>query len=778
MMRVFTILNLICLPALLLLVANNPLGPNKLVTAQEDGATANLMEGFTTEQEDALSKGRESFEFQAEVSRLMDIIINSLYKNREVFLRELISNASDALDKLRFLAVSQSDLMNDTKDMDIKISFNKDANTLTIKDTGIGMTRDDLVNNLGTLAKSGTKKFMEQMQEGGDSNLIGQFGVGFYSVYLVADKVRVVTKNPTDEQYVWESTAESSFTIAKDPRGNTIGRGTEITMFLKEDSSEFLDQSRLTDIVKKHSEFITFPISLYTKTTETVPVEEEEKEPTVNEDGVEVEEEEEEEDKEPKTKQVDKWDWEVLNGNVAIWARDKDEITDEEYQKFYKVISGDHQDAKSWIHFKAEGEVEFKSILYIPEEAGDLYNDYSNRKPGIRLYVKKVLIQDDFEDLLPKYLNFVNGVADSDDLPLNVSRETLQQHKILKVMSKKLVRKVLEMLRKLSNNKSTDSEDDEESEEAKDKIERSDHPYIKFWEQFGKSVKMGVIEDIPNRSKLAKLLRFKSSKSEDGYISLDSYIEDKPEWQKDIYYVACDTMENCKKSPFAEVAIKKGADVLFLDDPIDEYVIQNLADYEGSKLQSLTKEGVKFGDEDEDMLKKRMKMYKDNFKPLTKLIKETLKDKVSKVTISQRLESTPSMIVTGAYGHSANMERIMRAQTFGNPDAMKMMVSQRTLEINPRHPIVTKLNILAQEETPTNEALDLVAALYDTALLNSGFMHDDIEGFSDRMYRMMASNLNLESLELEPELEVPPEPEEEEEDEENLDIEDDTNDEF
>jgi len=724
-----------------------------------------LMEGFTPELEKKVEETKESFVFQAEVSRLMDIIINSLYKNREVFLRELISNASDALDKLRFLAVSNNALMEENKSLDIKISFNEDLKTLTIKDSGIGMTKNELVSNLGTLAKSGTKKFLESMSEGADMGLIGQFGVGFYSVYLVADKVRVITKNPEDEQYIWESTAESSFTVSKDPRGNTLGRGTEITMFLKEDAFEFLKQERLEEIVKKHSEFITFPISLYKKHTEMVevPVSEEEKEKAVDADGLEIEEEEAEKPQ-PKTEKVESWKWDVLNGDIAIWSRDPKEITDEEYQKFYKVISKDTAEAKTWIHFKAEGEVEFKSILYIPESAGNLYDDYSNRKAGVRLYVKKVLIQDDFEDLLPKYLNFIRGVTDSDDLPLNVSRETLQAHKILKVMGKKLVRKVLEMLRKLSlGKKETDGDDDEESESDEKKVSDVDHPYIKFWEQFGKSIKMGVMEDAPNRSKLAKLLRFKSSKSGDGYTSLDAYVAAKPEWQKGIYYIAAESLDAAKKSPFLEVALKKGIEVLYMYDPLDEYTIQNLGDFDGLKLQSLTKEGLKFGDENEDDIKKRTKLYKDTFKPLTAYLKDLLAGKVSKVTVSQRVEKTPSIIVTSQFGHTANMERIMRAQTMGNPDALKGMQAQKTLEINPRHPLVSKLNKLVVSDPDSQKTKDLAYILFDTALLTSGFSHDDTEEFAARMYRTLALGVNIESMELEPEIEIPVEEEEEEE---------------
>lgn len=367
-----------------------------------------------------------------------------------------------------------------------------------------------------------------------------------------------------------ESTADSSFTIAKDPRGNTLGRGTEITMFLKEDALEFLKQERLEEIIKRHSEFITFPIYLHKKTEQVVEKKAEEK-ISESEDGLEVEEEDEEKKSGAQTERIETWDYHKMNGNVAIWSRDKEEITDEEYQKFYKVIAKDNTDASTWIHFKAEGEVEFKSILYVPTESLNLYDEYNNRKAGIRLYVRKVLIQDDFEDLLPRYLNFIRGVVDSDDLPLNVSRETLQQHKLLKIMGKKLVRKVLEMLKKLAAGKVNEEESSEDSESGKDRaVNDADHPYIKFYEQFGKSIKMGVIEDVPNRSKLAKLLRFKSSKSEDKYLSLDEYVANRPEWQKDIYYIAAESIEAAEKSPFMEVARRKDVEVLYLVDPIDE----------------------------------------------------------------------------------------------------------------------------------------------------------------------------------------------------------------
>lgn len=718
--------------------------------ATEASARNFAMDGFSPDLESQVSAGAESFEFQAEVNRLMDIIINSLYKKKEIFLRELISNASDALDKIRFLSVSSSeDVLRDQKDLEIKISFNTDLKTLTIRDTGVGMTRADLVSHLGTVARSGTTNFAEALAEGQATNLIGQFGVGFYSVYLVADKVRVVSKNNNDDQYIWESTADSSFIVSKDPRGNTLGRGSEITLFLKDDAHEFMKQERLEELIQKYSEFITFPIHLYKKSEEVVEVEgggeEDSNEEEADEEDASADLEVNEEETEfssdaPKTEKVDVWDWHRINSNVAIWAREKEEIQDDEYQNFYKSISKDASSASTWIHFKAEGEVEFKSILYVPDSALNLYDDYNNRKAGIRLYVRKVLIQEDFEDLLPRYLNFLKGVVDSDDLPLNVSRETLQQHKILKVMSKKLVRKALEMLRKLA----TDSEESSDEDSA----------YLKFWKEFGKSIKMGIIEDASNRSKLAKLLRFKSSTSEDKFVSLDEYVKNLQSWQSDIYFLAGESDDSILKSPFLEVAKRKNIEVLLLSDPIDEYAMQHLGEYDGHKFQSLSKEGLKFNDEDEEVIKERAKVYKDTFRPLTKYLKDLFGAKIGKVTVSQRVEASPCVIVTGAYGNTANMERIMRAQTFSNPEGMKSMAASRTLELNPRHPIIVELNNLVQNAPDDEKTVDLAHLIYDTALMASGFVQDEVESFTSRMYRTIAGSLNVKSMDLVDEIEV------------------------
>jgi len=754
---------------------------------------------LSAEQEEALASSGETFEFQAEVNRLMDIIINSLYKNKDIFLRELISNGSDALDKIRFMAVSDETALDSKKELEIKISFDKDARTLTITDSGIGMTKADLVANLGTVAKSGTTNFVEALSgDGADLSLIGQFGVGFYSVYLVADKVRVASKNNADDQYIWESTADSSFSIAKDPRGNTLGRGSEITLYLKEDAGEFLDQDRLEELIKRYSEFITFPISLYKSKTETVEIDDDddddEDEEDASEDGdddkdesedededLEVEDEDDEDDgdDEPKTETVTTWSWDRVNVQAAIWSRDTKEVDDGEYKEFYKSISKDYSDPATWIHFRAEGEVEFKSILFVPGQAPyDMYDNYYQKSAQLRLYVRKVLITDEFEDLVPRYLNFLRGVVDSDDLPLNVSRETLQQHKVLKVMGKKLVRKALEMLRKLATQKQDKEEDEEDEDEEKDdeddeEKDDEDDPYLKFWEAFGKNIKLGIIEDAPNRSKLQKLLRFKSNKSGEGWVSLEDYVERMPEWQKNIYYISGESVEAVENSPFLEKLKKKDLEVLYLVDPIDEYAIQHVTEYDGKKLQSVSKEGLSFGDSDEKTEKKRLELYKENYQPLTDYLKKLYESKISKVTVSPRVETTPCILVTSQYGNSANMERIMRSQAFSDPSRSQYMASQKVMEINPRHPIIAELNRKVESDPEGQETADTAWLLYDTALLQSGFAQDDVDAFAMRMYRTMKGALSIDSLELEDEIEVPEEEEEDEdEDEDDFDDED------
>merc|ERR1719478_977920 len=433
---------------------------------------------------DASGPPAEKFEFQAEVTRLMDIIINSLYSNKEIFLREVISNASDALDKIRFLSVTDKEALGsgDAQKLDIKIAADKAKDTLSITDKGIGMTKQDLINNLGTIAKSGTSSFLEKLKEGGDINLIGQFGVGFYSVYLVADKVTVRTKHNDDKQYIWESTADSSFTIKEDPEGNTLGRGSAIPIYLKETKS-----------VEKE-----------------VPVEEEEKK--------EEEKKEGEEASKPKTKKVSEEvvEWNQVNSEKAIWTRSPRDVEDDDYNRFYKTISKDSENPLTKMHFAAEGEIEFRSILFIPSKAPYDLLEGKAKSNAIKLYVRRVFITDEFEDLMPRWLSFIKGVVDSEDLPLNVSREMLQTSKVLRVIKKKLVTKALEMIRKMADEKKKPKGPAEEAEDNEN--------YLKFWKEFNKAIKLGLYEDSSNRTKLAKLLRFQTSKSGDNWTSLEKYI--------------------------------------------------------------------------------------------------------------------------------------------------------------------------------------------------------------------------------------------------------------
>lgn len=677
------------------------------------------------------------------------------------------------------------------------MKFDEEAGTLTITDKGIGMTKQDLIENLGTVAKSGTTQFVEKMAAGADLSMIGQFGVGFYSVYLVADRVVVRSKNDEDVQHIWESSADATFKVGVDPAGNTLGRGTEITLYLKDDAKEYLDADKLEGLIKKYSEFITFPIYLYKSHTETVevPVEEEEEEDVFEGEDLEEEgsaeekEEEEAESEKPKTRTEEKtvWDWELMNPQKAIWSRDKSEITDEEYTNFYKtLVRNSEQEPLTWTHFKAEGEIDFKCILYLPKKAAaDLYEDFYHKKmQNLHLYVRKVLIADSFDDLLPRYLSFVVGVVDSDDLPLNVSREQLSQDKVLKVMGKKIVRKAIEMIKKLAEEgevkeaaeekseqteqaEATETTTEATTEQTETKTEEDNANYIELWEQFGKSLKIGVIEDSANRNKLARLLRYKSSLSEGKWTSLEHYVERMKEWQKQIYYVSGDSVEKVESSMFLDAFKKRGVEVLYFTEPIDEYVAQNLREYSGKSLQDITKEGVEFGDEKE-RAKKLQKEYESRFEVLTSWMKELLGDKVDKVEVTTTLETAPAVLSTSKYGYSATMERIMKSQALQNPEKAKYMKAHKIMMLNPRHPIIANLKNLVEEDGESDVARDLANLLYDSSLMNSGFMIEEPNEFATRLYTLMKESLQLDSLELEPEIELPEEEKDEEEDENTI----------
>ncbi|KAF3796422.1 Endoplasmin-like protein [Nymphaea thermarum] len=698
-----------------------------------------------------LRSNGEKFEFQAEVSRLMDIIINSLYSNKDIFLRELISNASDALDKIRFLSLTDKEVLGEGENtkLEIQIKLDKEKKLLSIRDRGIGMTKEDLIKNLGTIAKSGTSAFVEKMQTGGDLNLIGQFGVGFYSVYLVADYVEVISKHNDDKQYVWESKADGQFAVSEDTWNEPLGRGTEIRLHLREEASEYVQEEKLKELVKRYSEFINFPIYLWAskEVDVEVPADEDEstdEETTESSSSEEEEVEDEDAEKKPKTKTVKEttYEWERLNDVKAIWLRSPKEVSEEEYTKFYQSIAKDFSDEKplAWSHFTAEGDVEFKAVLFVPPKApNDLYESYYNNKSNLKLYVRRVFISDEFDELLPKYLNFLKGLVDSDTLPLNVSREMLQQHSSLKTIKKKLIRKALDMIRRIADEDPDESNEKEEKDAATDS-ENNDKKgqYAKFWKEFGKSIKLGIIEDASNRNRLAKLLRFESTKSEGKLASLDQYISRMKPGQKDIFYLTGSSKEQLEKSPFLERLTKKGYEVIYFMDPVDEYLMQYLMDYEDKKFQNVSKEGLKLGKESKD------KDLKESFKELTKWWKDALSSEgVDSVKVSNRLDQTPCVVVTSKYGWSANMEKIMQSQTLSDSSRQAYMRGKRVLEINPRHPIVKELRERIANDPQDENVKQTAKLMYQTALMESGFMLSDPKDFASRIYDSVKRSLNV-----------------------------------
>ncbi|WP_299378297.1 molecular chaperone HtpG [uncultured Kiloniella sp.] len=635
----------------------------------------------------------EQLSFQAEVSRLLDIVAHSLYSNKEIFLRELISNASDACDKLRYLAVTDGDLMKDDPDFRIDLEIDSNANTLTISDNGIGMNRQELIDNLGTIARSGTSAFMEQMESSKDgSNLIGQFGVGFYSSYMVADKVSVTSRRAGEDQgWQWDSDGKGKFTIAEVEKPV---RGTSITLHLKEEQKEFSEELRLRTIIKTYSDHIPIPIRLKKASPE-------------NEDGS-IE----------NTPEDNETEWETLNSASAIWTRSKSDVTDEQYKEFYHHVAHAYDDPWLREHFRVEGVLEYSGLLYIPgSKPFDLF--HPDRKHGVKLYVRRVFITDDCQELIPAYMRFLKGVIDSEDLPLNISREMLQDNPMLRKIRGGIVKRVLGILEK--------------------KAENEQEEYLKFWENFGSVLKEGLYEDLPQKDALLKLCRFKSIKT-DSWISLADYLENMKEGQEHIYYISGEDEQALRRSPQIEGFKAKDVDVLVLHDPVDEFWVTSINEYEGKGFKSVTRGGADLNKidsaDDKDDSSKDKEEDKAELGALLGYMKLTLEGEVKDIRSSERLTDSAVCLVADEGDMDIHLERILRSHKQVDE------ASKRVLEINPKHDLVKRLSTLIKEDGAAKELEDIAWLLLDQARILEGQVPSDAATFAQRMSRVMGKGLS------------------------------------
>jgi len=629
---------------------------------------------------------QEKLSFQAEVKQILNLVTHSLYSNKEIFLRELISNASDAAEKLRFEALSDSALYENDAELKILVSFNPENHTVTIRDNGIGMSRDEVINNLGTIAKSGTREFLAALAKGtsNDTNLIGQFGVGFYSSFVVAKEVHVKTRRAgmkSDQGVLWISSGEGDYTVESIVKSD---RGTEITLFLKDEEKEFLDGWRLREIIRKYSDHIMLPILMAEQRYEDTEKKED--------DG--------------KTKEAPKL--ETVNKATAIWTMAKKDIKDSDYQEFYKHVAHDFENPLLWSHNFVEGKLEYITLLFIPSRPSfDLWN--AERRNGLKLYVQRVFIMDDAEQLLPNYLRFVRGVVDSKDLPLNVSREILQNNKIIDAIRSGIIKRVLDMLQKLAS-------DDTEK-------------YLSFWKNFGKVLKEGVVEDLANKDAIAKLLRFATTHqdNEDQTVALDEYLTRMPKEQDKIYYIIADNYKTAKNSPHLEIFKKKGIEVLLLNDRIDEWVLNSLTEYAGKKLHSITKGGLELGDLEDKEAKEEVEKAKPQFEAIITQMKKALGESVKEVRITHRLTDSPACLIADEHGMSLHLQRMMEAAGQSMPKGAPI------LEINPEHPIIIRL----KNEQDDNRFAEWTHILFDQALLAEGGQLEDSATFVKRLNALL-----------------------------------------
>ncbi len=634
----------------------------------------------------------ETRTFETEIQDLLKLIAHSLYSNKEIFIRELVSNASDAIDKVRFLSLTDSNLLGSDTHLQIKVTLDSKKNQFIISDNGIGMNKEELIKNIGTIARSGSKEFMKNLDPAkkGDLSFIGQFGVGFYSVFMVASKVSVISKRAGENNaFKWESNGEGSYTIEETSKDS---RGTEIVLDMNDDGKEFLEDWKVRSVIRKFSDFVAYDILMPKIDTRS----------------------EEEKEKDIKEGKIVTSEYEVINSGKALWAQPKDEITDKKYEEFYTHISHDHTAPLTRVHFNQEGIANFTSILYIPSKAP--YDLFTNIEPhGLHLFVKKVFIMDDCKTLLPGYLRFVKGVVDCDDLPLNVSREILQQNKIVEKIKKAITKKIINLLKEMS--------------------EKEPENYLKFWKEFGVVIKEGLYLDYENKDKLADLLRYQSSGlGKDKLVSLKEYISRMKESQKDIYYITCQNLNEGEASPHIEIFNEKGIEVLFMTEPVDEWVVSSLTEYETKKLVSITKGELDLGDLNKKEKEEAKKAEKE-LKNVSEIFRKFFQDKIKEVRTTSRLKSSPCCIVADVGDMGANMEKLMK---LANKEAP---LSKKILEINPEHPVIKNLQKIADENAKNPRLEDWVKLLYDQALLAQGEKIEDPKQFNERLNKLLIDSL-------------------------------------